>query len=67
MSIRSAEISDCFKIAKVQIASNRTTYRGIMSDTYLDGLSYEGKAQEWKSRIQNENVYVSRKQKRIKL
>ncbi len=60
MSIRSAEISDCFNIAKVQIASNRTTYRGIMSDTYLDGLSYEGKAQEWKSRIQNEKCICSR-------
>jgi len=59
MSIRSAEVSDCFGIAKVQIASNRTTYRGIMADTYLDGLSYEDKAQEWKSRIQNEKVYVA--------
>lgn len=62
MLIRQALPSDCESVARVQINSNRTTYRGIMPDAYLDGLCYVEKTVEWKYRLQNqkeqETLYV---------
>ncbi|WP_105620021.1 GNAT family N-acetyltransferase [Vallitalea okinawensis] len=62
MQIRSARKNDCINIAKVQVDSNRSTYRGIMPDLYLDSLSYEQKSQSWEKRLfqdpQNEFAYV---------
>lgn len=51
MIIREANRQDLFSIAKVQVDSNRTTYRDIMPEHYLEGLSYESKASEWNKRL----------------
>lgn len=41
MIIRKAEISDAPKLAKVNVDTWRTTYKGIISDEYLQNLSYK--------------------------
>ncbi|MBP3965113.1 GNAT family N-acetyltransferase [Paenibacillus lignilyticus] len=43
MNIREASIADCEGIAKVHLESWRTTYAGLVSDSYLAGLTLEGR------------------------
>jgi GNAT superfamily N-acetyltransferase len=45
--IRRAELSDAQAIAKVQVDTWRTTYKGIMSDEFLSALSYEKGKTTW--------------------
>ena len=40
MIIREATISDAWSIAKVTVDAWHTTYKGIVSDEYLNELSY---------------------------
>jgi GNAT superfamily N-acetyltransferase len=47
--IRLAEPSDAQGIARVHVDSWRTTYRGIVPDSVLAGLSYEQREQYWYS------------------
>lgn len=58
MFIRKAELADASGIAKVHVDSWRTTYKGIVPDTYLDNLSYESREQVWMSGIKQNNVYI---------
>ncbi len=51
MIIREVKREDLPSIAMVQIASNRSTYIGIMPDDYLNSLSQESKAKEWDERL----------------
>jgi GNAT superfamily N-acetyltransferase len=46
--IRPAELSDARAIAKVQVDTWRTTYRGIMSSDFLAALSYEQREADWR-------------------
>ena len=46
--IRKAELEDAKGIAKVHVDSWRTTYKGIVPDTFLENLSYENREQIWK-------------------
>jgi GNAT superfamily N-acetyltransferase len=39
-SIRRATVEDAAAVARVHVDSWRTTYRGIVPDTFLDGMSY---------------------------
>ncbi|WP_306428702.1 hypothetical protein [Robertmurraya siralis] len=41
MIIREATLSDAEGIAKVHVDSWRTTYKGIVSDVFLEQLSYK--------------------------
>lgn len=63
VTIRKADQSDLYSIAVVQVDSNRSTYAGIMPDDYLNNLSYEDKADSWKSRLfgngSSEIMYVA--------
>jgi hypothetical protein len=43
MVIRKADIKDIPGIAKVHVDSWRTTYKGIVPETFLDSLSYESR------------------------
>lgn len=43
--IRRATIEDAAGISRVHVDSWRETYRGIMPDDVLDGLSYDGRAE----------------------
>ncbi len=45
--IRKAEEKDIRQIAEVHVASWKTTYRGIVSDLFLDSLSPEQKVDQW--------------------
>lgn len=47
MSIRSAEVADAAAIASVHIASWQAAYRGLVSDSVLDGMSLVRRAQAW--------------------
>jgi ribosomal protein S18 acetylase RimI-like enzyme len=51
MIIRPAQIADAEGIAVVHVDAWRETYRGIVSDEILSGLSYERRAQNWKRSI----------------
>jgi len=45
--IRQAQITDANGIAHVHIESWRTTYRGIVPDTFLASMSYEARERYW--------------------
>jgi ribosomal protein S18 acetylase RimI-like enzyme len=45
--IREATESDAAGVAKVQVDSWRTTYKGIVPDSYIASLSYENRVPRW--------------------
>ena len=47
MLIREAKESDAADIARVQVDAWRTTYKGIVPDSYLTSLNYENREQRW--------------------
>jgi ribosomal protein S18 acetylase RimI-like enzyme len=47
ISVREATCADAGAIAAVHVASWRTTYRGLMPDSVLDGLSVERRREFW--------------------
>jgi GNAT superfamily N-acetyltransferase len=51
IDIRRAEVGDARAIAEVHIESYRSTYRGILPDALLDGLSVESRASAWRERL----------------
>ncbi|MER2028571.1 MAG: hypothetical protein ABS903_05315 [Solibacillus sp.] len=59
--IRKANLSDAPGIAKVHVDSWRTTYKGIIPQSFLDGLSYEQRTILWKNNISDKNntIYVA--------
>jgi L-amino acid N-acyltransferase YncA len=61
--IRVATPSDIRAIAEVQVDSWRSTYRGIIPDDYLDGLSYEHRERVWRvffgSRQDGKEMFVA--------
>lgn len=46
--VREAACADVAAIARVHVDSWRTSYRGIVPDTVLDGLSYERREPMWR-------------------
>ncbi|TCI42952.1 MULTISPECIES: GNAT family N-acetyltransferase [unclassified Exiguobacterium] len=58
MKIRIAKPSDAYHIAKVQIDSWQSTYKGILSEDYLKDLNYKTKELKWYNILQNQTVYV---------
>lgn len=48
MLIREADESDSFGIAKVQVDSWRTTYKGIVPDSHIASLTYEDRELRWR-------------------
>jgi L-amino acid N-acyltransferase YncA len=63
MKIREARVEDAASIAKVHVDSWRTTYRGIIANTYLEALSYEDRERFWHSLLERTErttlVYVA--------
>jgi len=57
--IRKAEVEDAKGIAKVHVDSWRTTYKGIVPDTFLESLSYEKRELMWKKGITENHVYIA--------
>ncbi|MDQ1147652.1 L-amino acid N-acyltransferase YncA [Bacillus sp. SORGH_AS 510] len=59
MNIRKAVLSDAKGIARVHVDSWRTTYANIMTEDYLNQLSYEKREEMWNIIIPNGGVYVA--------
>ncbi|MFF2244014.1 GNAT family N-acetyltransferase [Arthrobacter sp. NPDC058130] len=51
MSVRAATEDDAARLAEIHIAAWRATYRGVMTDEYLDGLDAERAATAWRRNI----------------
>ncbi|HEU5139282.1 MAG TPA: GNAT family N-acetyltransferase [Bacillales bacterium] len=51
MNIRKAKDADAQGIAKVQVDSWKTTYKGIVSDSFLQKMSYKNLENKWKQII----------------
>ena len=58
MNIRHATMQDTAGIAKVHVDSWRTTYRGIIPQSYLDKLSYEQRTGLWEKNISDVNNVI---------
>jgi GNAT superfamily N-acetyltransferase len=63
MNVRLAREADAVGIARVHVDTWRTTYKGLMPDDLLAGLSYERRENYWRSLIADasrpEFVYVA--------
>jgi len=61
--IRQAELQDADAIANVHVASWRTTYRGLVPDSYLSDLSVVQRVEMWKRQLsgaeRSKNIYVA--------
>nr|GGG71959.1 acetyltransferase [Virgibacillus oceani] len=58
MIIREATLSDAEGVAKVHVDCWRTTYKDIISDDFLDNLSYEQRTKLWISNISRDDNYI---------
>ncbi|WLD94608.1 hypothetical protein [Alkalihalobacillus sp. AL-G] len=58
MKIRRASIQDTEGMAKVHVESWKTTYQGIVADTFLNSLSIEYRKNRWDEMINNKNHFV---------
>jgi ribosomal protein S18 acetylase RimI-like enzyme len=61
--IREARPEDAAAIARIHVDSWRSTYKGIVPDEHLAGLSYERREQGWREALSNPDnrsfVYVA--------
>ena len=51
VSVRAATEDDADRLAEVHVAAWRATYRGVMTDEYLDGLDVGRAATAWRRNI----------------
>ncbi len=54
MLIRPADADDIKNIALVYVFNHKTTYKGLVSDDYLDNLTAEKAAEKWKAYLSDE-------------
>ncbi|WP_077324690.1 GNAT family N-acetyltransferase [Virgibacillus siamensis] len=59
MNIRMATPDDAAQIARVHVDSWRSTYKGIVPDSFLDRMSYEKRTERWKQNSVEQNVFVA--------
>jgi ribosomal protein S18 acetylase RimI-like enzyme len=63
VTTRMATPEDSLAIARVQVDTWKSAYRGMIPDGYLDGLSYEPAERRWLERLQSpassERIFVS--------
>jgi GNAT superfamily N-acetyltransferase len=61
MNIREWIYKDAHKIASVQVESWQTTYRGIISDDYLDSLDVSERTKKWEEILsdRDQKVFVA--------
>lgn len=51
IAVRRARPEEALAIARVHVASWRASYRGIVPDAFLDGLSAEGRLPRWQQAL----------------
>ena len=56
VTIRTADSSDAAAIASVQVASWRTTYRGIVPDAFLDSMNVEARTPRWQELLASQEA-----------
>jgi hypothetical protein len=56
---RIANIVDAAGVTKVQVDSWRTTFKGIVPDSFLESLSYAKREPIWKRAIIENNLYIA--------
>ncbi|MFC7364623.1 GNAT family N-acetyltransferase [Bhargavaea changchunensis] len=59
MIVRRAQPGDERAMAEVHVRSWRTTYRGIVSEEYLDSLEIEERENRWRSGISHTEAFVA--------
>ncbi|WP_164669856.1 GNAT family N-acetyltransferase [Virgibacillus doumboii] len=59
MKIRKATKQDAPQIAKVHVDSWRTTYKGIVADSFLDRMSYDNRTKRWEHIASAQSVFVA--------
>lgn len=63
MIIRKADLNDIDGITQVHIESWKTTYKGIVSESYLSNLSFENRKKNWSDIFSNlkqhESVFIA--------
>lgn len=63
MKIREASINDAEEIAAVHVESWKTTYTGIIPESYLAALSVQSRAKNWVQVFENQRadeiVYIA--------
>ena len=59
MKIRQAKIEDAAGIAAVHVDSWRSTYQGIVAQSYLDSLSYSEREELWLTAIPYGHIFVT--------
>lgn len=63
MQIRRAESGDAKGMAKVHVDSWRTTYKEIVPQHFLDGMSYSERENRWSRQIMKQEVFVAENEK----
>jgi ribosomal protein S18 acetylase RimI-like enzyme len=58
LTIRKAELKDVEQMANVHVDSWRTTYKGIVSEEYLNTLKYENRERLWESALSQDIHYI---------
>ncbi|WP_234032633.1 GNAT family N-acetyltransferase [Paenibacillus faecalis] len=58
MYIRAATAADAEGIAQVHVNSWKTTYKGIISESFLDALTVESRLESWQRRLEKGNTLV---------
>lgn len=56
--LKKATEEDTHEIAKVQVDSWRTTYKGIVSDDYLENLSYRKREEVWELAVVQNTTFL---------
>lgn len=56
--IRKAKTEDAYDLAVVHVASWRTTYKGIIDESYLSAMRVDEKFEQWKMILRDGDVFV---------
>ncbi|KZE40332.1 GNAT family acetyltransferase [Bhargavaea cecembensis] len=63
--VRRAKAGDEREMASVHVASWKTTYRGIVSEEYLESLKIEEREESWKKGIIHTKAFVAEEERGI--
>ena len=53
MQVREAVLADAHDVAKIHVQTWQAAYRGIVAESYLDGLSVEAREVNWRRAIES--------------
>ncbi|MCD5323204.1 MULTISPECIES: GNAT family N-acetyltransferase [Pontibacillus] len=59
MRIRKAKMGDGRNVAKVQVDTWKTTYKGVVPDQVLEKMTYDSREKQWKGIIETQSIYVA--------